>query len=55
MSVTGLVMTSSPGPMPAAATAMCRAAVPDEQVMTCWRGQTRRNRSISAVVCGPFQ
>ena len=31
------------------------AAVPDEQVMTCLRGQTRRNRSTSAAVCGPFQ
>ena len=28
-------MTSSPGPIPAAATAMWSAAVPDEQVITC--------------------
>ena len=55
MSVIGLVMTSSPGPMPAAAVAMCTAAVPDEQGMTCVSGQTRRNRSVSAAVCGPFQ
>ena len=55
MSVIGLVITSSPGPMPAAATAMWRAAVPDEQDMTCGSGQTWRNRSIRSVVCGPFQ
>lgn len=35
MSVMDAVMTSSPGLMPAAATAMCSAAVPLEQVTTC--------------------
>ena len=39
-SVIGEVITSSPNPMPAAATAMCRAAVPDEQVCTYLTGQT---------------
>ena len=38
MSVMPVVMTSSPGAMPAAATAMCRAAVPGRAGLTCLSG-----------------
>src|SRR5690606_9054151 len=55
ISVMGDVITSSPGPMPAAQTAMCSAAVPEEQVITYLSGQKAWNRSMNAVVCGAFQ
>ena len=36
MSVMGEVMTSSPGPMPAAMAAICRAAVPESELLSVW-------------------
>src|SRR5690606_19691397 len=55
MSVIDVVITSSPGPIPAAATAICSAAVPEEQTCACSKGKIALNRSMNSVVCGPFQ
>ena len=52
--VIGLVITSSPGPMPAATRERCNAAVPDATATACRAPVSSANRSSSSAARGPL-
>ena len=51
--VIGLVITSSPGPIPSATSASCSAAVPDATASTCSASRYSAIRSSSSAARGP--
>src|SRR5581483_6588355 len=51
--VIGVVITSSPGPIPIATSARCIAAVPDETAIACVAPAYSANRSSSSAARGP--
>ena len=51
--VIGLVITSSPGPMPSASSERCSAAVPDETARTCRASRYSAIRRSSSSARGP--
>ena len=51
--VIGVVITSSPGPMPRATSARCSAAVPDASASTCSASRYSAARRSSSAAAGP--
>src|SRR5690349_18533779 len=52
--VNGVVMTSSPGPMPLASSAMCNAVVPEETAMACLILNASEKACSNLAVRGPM-
>ena len=53
INVKGVVITSSPGPIPAASKAICSALAPLEQDMQCFTPISSANSASNCWVCGP--